>query len=69
MLPGFNEEEMLEDDADEFSKKAPEVTDELGQEVVPPAAMDNTVAAEDGTIVAEDGATVEEAFPNLSPNL
>ena len=34
MLPGFNEEDMLKDEADEVPEKALEVTGKLGQEAV-----------------------------------
>ena len=33
MLPGFNEEKLLEEMADEVREKTPEMADELGQEV------------------------------------
>ena len=46
VLPGFNEEEMLEDETNEIPKKAPEVASELGQAVIA-VVVDGIVAKKD----------------------
>ena len=68
VLPGFNEEEMLKDEAYEVPKKVPEVFSELGQVTVTKIEDDMTTV-EDGTTIIKDGITIEETFSNLSPDL
>ena len=63
VLLGFNEEEMLEEEADEILDKNPEVVSELGQE----AAEDGIKTTEDGAAAAKGGLDVKEA--NLSYDL
>ncbi|GFY97465.1 hypothetical protein Acr_12g0000060 [Actinidia rufa] len=61
VLPGFNEEELLEEEVDEVPEKASEVANNLSQKVA--------ATAEDSVAAAEDGAAAEEAFPNFSHDL
>ncbi|GFY84664.1 hypothetical protein Acr_03g0014380 [Actinidia rufa] len=63
VLLGFNEEEMLEEEANEILDKNPEVVSKLGQE----AAEDGIIIAEDGATAVEGGLDVKEA--NLSYDL
>ena len=67
MLPSFNEEKMLEDEADEVPDKAFEVDGNLDKVTVIVTTYGTTVA-EDRRSATKDDVNAEGTSPNFSPD-